>query len=375
MDDFDSPGRSQFRGPCHRLGNSIGTYAGILRALPLIAVLIVSLALVPPAFAQEELVVLTWSEYLDPDLAEEFEKKSGIKIRFTYFETDDDRNRILAEHDGTGFDVVLVNGSNIAPYVRRGWLKTLDEASIPNLRHIEPRWRDAFPHAREFGVPYFWGTLGIAYRKDLFPDGFKSWNDLFEPAEALRGRIVMIKTNREVFGMALKGLGHSMNSQDHDALRAVEKLIEGQLPFVRAYSYVALNEESALVTGDAWAAMVYNGDAIALNEIDENIAYVIPTEGTNLWSDYLAILNSAMNPTGAARFIDFLNRPTVAARNAEYMYFATPNRAAEAQLPRDFLDNPDIYPGKDEMARSEALGTVSPRTLKRINTFMNRIVQ
>lgn len=114
-----------------------------------------------------ELVFLTWSEYMDPELVAEFEQEFDARVRFMYFESDATRNDMLIENEGAGYDLILVNDYSLPTYARRDWIAELDPERIPNLRHIDARWQQYVPESVRYGVPYFWGTVGIAYREDL----------------------------------------------------------------------------------------------------------------------------------------------------------------------------------------------------------------
>jgi spermidine/putrescine transport system substrate-binding protein len=321
-------------------------------------------------WAKPELVFFTWSEYIDPEVVSEFEERFDAKIRFSYFESDDTRTDILVANEGTGFDLALVAGLDIQKYAKRNWLAPLGQTSVPNLEHIDPRWRDAFPGAREYAVPYFWGTTGIAYRADLVPEPITSWKQLLQPPEALRGKIVMNNYSRDVIGVALKALGYSLNSSDRSQLKQAEELLQAQRPYVSSYSYVSLSEESALVSGDVWLSMIYSGDALMVKEHNEDIAYVLPEEGANLWVDYIAVMQSSKNKELAREFINFLNEPKIAARLAEFVYYATPNKAAEQHLPADYFADPVIFPPADQLAHSEFYKPLAARAKKFTNSIM-----
>jgi len=350
---------------------------GLVLATCLLAVLSASpgAAATPPGdIPPETLVFLTWADYLEPGIVAEFEKEHGIKVQLTYFESDDGRDEMLTASDGQGYDLAVVNGLMLRAYAERRWLAPIPRQGIPNLRHLDARWREAFPGAGRYGVPYFWGTLGIAYRSDLVPEGFASWSDFFRPGESLRGRIAMLRSSRDVLGMALKSLGHSANSDDRGAVRQAGKLLEAQKPYVRSYEYVSLTEESALVTGEIWASLMYSGDALMVQEHDENIRYVVPREGGNLWVDYLTVLQSSPRKDLAAKFLDFLNRPEIAARNAEFVYYATPNTAARSHLSKEYFENEVIHPDEDVLSRSEVYRELAPRTQKTVNSVFSQLV-
>jgi spermidine/putrescine transport system substrate-binding protein len=320
-----------------------------------------------------QLTVLTWFDYVDMDLVEEFERETGALVRFSYYSSDDHRDQILATSHAPDYDLIVVNGLMIEAYANRGWLAPIAPASIPNVRHVDPRWRDAFPGGRDRGVPYFWGTLGIGYRKDLLPEGFSSWKEFFQPPQSLRGRISVLKSSRDAIGMALKALGHSVNTSDRSAIREAGRLLQAQRPFVRSYGYVSLSEDSALVTGEVWASMVYSGDVISLREYQAEIGYVVPAEGSNIWCDYLTVFQSSKQKELAARFIDFLNRPEVAARNALFLNYASPNSAARALLPPEHLQDEIVYPNEQVVSRSEFYRPLAPRAQRALNSVFATI--
>ena len=322
----------------------------------------------------QHLVFLTWAEYLDPAVLDEFKQRFNAKVKFVYYESDDVRSELLLATDGKGYDVVLTSGLDLQKYVKRGWLAPIDRAMLPNAQHITARWIDAFPAAQTHAIPYFWGTLGIAYRQDLAPGPLTTWRQLLNPPEELRGKIIMNRYSRELTAVALKALGYSLNSDDLSQLNEAEQLLQAQLPYVQDYTYVSLNDQSALVTGDVWVSMMYSGDALMVQEYHDEIVYVTPEEGSNLWVDYLAIAQSSAKKQLAAAFINFLNEPAIAARNAEYVYYATPNKAAEVYLPDEYFENPVIYPNDDYLARSEFYQPLSPRAQKLTNGITARLL-
>ena len=201
--------------------------------LSLLAVSLLSLAAATPAAASDAslpapprtLVFLNWSEYIDPELVEEFEQQFNAKVSEVYFESDDLRDDMMLETGAIGYDLVIVNGINVDSYRKRGWIAPLDQAALPNLKHVDQHWRNAFDSGNGYGVPYFWGTLGIAYRQDLVEQAPGSWMDILRPPESLHGKIGMVENARDLLGMALKALGHSANSTDPSAIKAAEQLL------------------------------------------------------------------------------------------------------------------------------------------------------
>jgi len=317
----------------------------------------------------QELVIFTWSDYMDPELIEKFETRYNARVRFTYFKSDELRDEMLFDTEGEDYDVILTNGRSIKLYAMRGLLAPITEQEVPQKIYIDPRWAGAFPYAEEYAVPYFWGTVGIAYRKDLLKQEISRWKDLLEPAPELQGKIVMVKDARELMAIALKSLEQSINTSEINKLELAENLLIAQKPYVRDYSYVAVTKESSLVKGEALAALAYSGDALMLAEHDENIAYVVPEEGTNIWVDYLVVSKASRRKKLAMDFISFINEPENAAQLAEHVYHASPNQAADQYLTEEFLSDPVIYPDQAVIDKSEFYHELPPRIQKRYNSI------
>jgi len=323
-----------------------------------------------------ELVFLNWADnFIDPVAITEFETAFKIKVRQVYFETEDKRTDMLIASDGKGYDVALIGGHNLQSYGQHGWLAPLETDRLPNLQHIDPRWRNAFPSADTYGVPFLWGTLGIAYREDLLRGPLEaSWKPLFQPPVEQRGHVLMMETIRYSLAVALKALGYSANSINPTELAAAEQLLKNQRPFVKQYGALDIGPNSEMVSGQITMALLYNGDALKLREFHPHIRFVTPREGTLITVDYFTVLAKSLQKELAHAFINFMNEPARAAQLAEFAYYPTANRAAEPLLPPAFHQDPDIYPKPDLLNRSEIPQELPPRVLKQLNQLYRRVV-
>lgn len=324
---------------------------------------------------KRELKILNWSQYLDPELAKKFEDSYNVTLKEIYFESDDYRDNYMLETQGKGIDVIVVNGIQVRKYGQQDWITPLTTKQVPNLEHIDKKWLTMFEGIEGHAVPYFWGTLGIVYRKDLINQSVSSWKDLYQPAESLRGKIAMVGSSRDLIGMALKALGYSANSGSFSEMEQAKQLLLNQKPFVKDYTYINLDDNSSMAKGDIVMAMAYSGDAMMLQEVDENIAYVVPEEGGNFWVDYMVVSKNSRHKDLAYQFIDFINEPAHAAQMAEYVYYATPNKAAEKLLPDDFLSDEVIYPSKDILDKSQAYTRLPPRVTRFRNEVFSRVTE
>lgn len=323
-----------------------------------------------------ELTILNWPDYLDNGLIESFEKQRNVKIRQVFFDSDTERDQYLVKKGGGSFDIMVVNRLHLPFYAKQGWVTPIDKSTLKNFAHLDPRWLPEPDESGKYlGLPYFWGTMGLAYREDLMPTPPVSWMDFFRPTEPLRGRIQGMESDRELFGMALKVLGHSVNTEDAAALTAAETLLMEQKPFVKSYRYTDLTADAPLVTGEVWMAMVFNGDALKLQEFNPAIRYVQPREGSVLWVDDLALGKGTGGETLALEFLNFMLDPAMAVRNAEALHFASPNRTALQRASKEYLNNSNIFPSEELLSHSETVRLVSPRTKRRINDIVSRLMK
>ena len=313
--------------------------------------------------------MLTWSEYLDPSIVAEFEAAHDVTLDFEYYDSDDERDRRLSERGGAGHDLILVNGEQLERYASRGWLEPVDPQRIPNAALVDTRWAAAYPGAERHGVAYFWGTLGIAWRADLWPAGFPTWRSLLAPDPALAGRVAMSGDGRELVGIALKAGGDSANSADPERVRAAGRRLAAQRPFVAGYGYDSLDAEHSLVTGRVVATTLYNGDALTLAELEPAIEFALPAEGGLLWVDYWTVSSTSTDKPLASAFLDYLSRPDIAARNAAWLNYVSPLSDARKLAKDGAGTGPVLHPSRHELERADYLRALPPRSRKLVNTI------
>ncbi len=318
---------------------------------------------------KQRLIFLNWSEYIDPDLIEKFEQQHNAEVIEVYFQGDEARNQLLLETEAQGYDLIMLDDPNVGFYKQRGWITALDKTKIPNLKHIDQHWIDIVPETKGYAVPYFWGTVGIAYRKDLVKEPITKWQQLFYPAPNLQGRFSMFDDVHSLVGMALMCLGYSVNSIEPAQIDEAKHLLLAQKPYVKFYAPLKVNEGSELLSGDVIAGMAYSGDTLQTREYNPNIEFIIPEEGGSVWIDYLVVSNKSKVKDLAFAFINFLNEPANAAQLAEYLQYPSPNMAAEKLLSPEFLADPMIYPDKELIQKSPPFKPLPPRIKNSYNTI------
>jgi spermidine/putrescine transport system substrate-binding protein len=328
------------------------------------------------AHASDKVLKLyNWEDYMPDSVLKEFEQKTGYKVEQIYYESDDLKDELILQDNGKGLDLMIGSGSGFINYVRHGnILSQLNRSQMPNLKHIDPAWNERHPTLTSYGVPFLWGTLGIVYRKDKVDEHVDSWAQILKPKEKYRNKILMIDDIRDLFSAALKLSGHSVNETNPHAIKQAGKLLLEQKPYVKSYQYFDLTENSELLKQDIVMAIAYSGDAIALSDHSDNIGFVVPKEGTNLWVDYITVLESSEHKEAAMQFINFINTPRIAKQLAEELYYASPNLAAEKLLPAEHLTNPLIYPPSNVLKNSESLHALKGRATVFYNQYYDKLM-
>ncbi|MEZ5302463.1 MAG: spermidine/putrescine ABC transporter substrate-binding protein [Verrucomicrobiales bacterium] len=297
------------------------------------------------------LQLLSFEDYVTLPALEKFEAETGIKVEVIAFETLNEMRGILRNRRGQ-IDVIISDGPNIYELGQSRQLAELDESKLPNISNLDARFCDlSFDRRNRYSIPYLWGSTLIAYREDLVeePD---SWADLWDPR--FSGKVGMLDEPLDSVGSAMILLGYSPNSIVGEELdHAREKLME-QVAQVNPKCLSIDEIRDGLVSGEVAISMCYSGDAPLAAEENENIRWVIPSEGAVLWVDNFAIPRDSPRIDAAHKFLDFMMGAEVAAKNSEELYFASPNtEATKLLVGSDILDDKAIYPPEDVMARCE----------------------
>ncbi|MCM3225597.1 ABC transporter substrate-binding protein [Terribacillus saccharophilus] len=310
------------------------------------------------------LTVYNWGDYVDPAVIDEFEKETGITVVYETFDSNEAMMTKI-QQGGTSYDVAVPSEYTIEKMKEEDLLLPIDHSKIPNLKNIDSRFMDLpFDPENKYSVPYFWGTVGIVYNtKQIDGIEFDSWEDLWDPS--LKNKIVLIDGAREIVGMGLNSLHYSLNDTDPEHLQeAYDKLVSLK-PNVRAL----LGDENKLLmaSGEVSIGITWSGDASEIMAENEDLDYVVPEEGSNLWFDNMVIPKTAKNIDAAHEFINFMLDPKVAAQNTEYVSYSTPNKEALQYMPEEMVNDERFYPPPELTDRLEVYENLGKENLARYN--------
>ncbi len=296
------------------------------------------------------LQLYTWTDYIDPSIVKDFEKATGIKVRITYYESNEEMQAKLQAGGVSQFDLVVPSDFIVPVLINLKLLQPLDKGKIPNLKNLDPKFANPpFDPGNRYTVGYLWGTVGLMYRTDIFKTPPASWNVLFEPGQQ-KGPFTLMDSPREMLGIGLRYLGRSVNTTDP---AQVKRVIEVMLRAKQSRNFKGfqggVSATKMLLSNQIVAAVVYNQDALRTAEGNPRYGFTIPREGSTLFIDNMAIPAKAPNPEAAHKFINFILDAQIGARLAEYQQSATPNAAAKKLLKPQMLKNPAIWPTEAQM--------------------------
>ncbi len=304
------------------------------------------------------LQVLIYSEYIDPELLPQFEARTGHAVNLSLYEKSEEALAMLQYGGGESqYDVVVVANQFVPLLARLERIRPLDRSKLPGLSNLDPH----FP-ATEYAVPYQWGTVGIMYDRQKFPELPRTWRVIFDSDDQV-GTFLLLDEMRDMLGVTLKYLGHSANATSPEEVKAAaDALLAAKKSRWSLGFEEGAGAKNRIAAGTVDLGVVWNGDAFRAIEEDEGgrLAYFVPEEGSVVWADQVVIPIAAPNPELAHRFIEFLLEPRAAAQLSNYNKYATPNKAAMAHVEPEDAENPVIYPPPEILDRCEYSEDLGP---------------
>jgi spermidine/putrescine transport system substrate-binding protein len=313
---------------------------------------LLAVLLVPAWAAAEEVVnVYNWEDYIATETLDMFTAETGITVNLMNFTTNEDM-MVKVRNSPASFDVVFPSDYVIERMIAEGLLSPIDFANVPNIQYIDPKLlKPIYDTTGEYSVPYMWGTVGILYNTTMVDAPVTSWSVLFDTKN--RNNVFMIDSIRDCLGATLKYLGYSMNTRDPLQLNAAKELLVKQKQDGIVKAYQVDETKDKMVAGEAALAMVWSGDAQYAIDLNPDLAYVVPDEGSNIWVDGMVIPKAAKNKQNAEKFIDFMCRPDIAQINCNEIWYSSPNTEAIKLMGDEYINNLTMNPTPEIVDRCE----------------------
>ena len=291
--------------------------------------------------------VCSWGEYIDESLIEQFEEETGIMVNYQTCESNEALYSLLKSGAGD-YDVVVPSDYMISQLIEEDMLEELNYDHIPNFDLISDRFKNlSYDPQNKYTVPYAWGTIGIIYNTTMVDAPITSWDVMFSGEYA--GNVLMFRNSRDAMATALLYLGYSLNTTDEAELQEAYELLADAKSRGVYQAFVMDEIYQKMEGGNAAIGAYYAGDYLTMLENNEDLAFVIPEEGSNWFVDAMCILKDAPHKEEAEAWINFIASTESNLLNMDYIWYASPNEEALESYPEYYeacyeeeLD-PEIY--------------------------------
>jgi spermidine/putrescine transport system substrate-binding protein len=303
-------------------------------------------------FAAENVInVYTWSEEIPPSVIAQFEKETGIKVNYSTFDSNEMMYAKLRASKLGSYDIVEPSSYFIDRMRRQSMLEKLDKSKLPNLKNIDPDFLNSnYDPQSAYSVPFTWGITGIFLNKDYFPsNSITNWGDLID--QRFLNQLIFLDDAREVFSIALKMLGYSINDSNPDHIKQAYLKLKRLMPNVKLFNNDAII--SILIDEDATVGMAWNGNLFKASRENNKLSFIYPKDGFEIWVDNFAILKNAPHLENSYKFLNFLMRPEIAKTISLQINYSTANLAARKLMPAEIRNNPSLYPTHDVLQHGE----------------------
>ncbi len=309
-------------------------------------------------YAGTTITVFNWYDYIDEEVLDLFYEETGIKVEYANFTTCEEMyTKLMASP--SSYDVIIPSDYIIERLINEDMLLELDTASMPNYAGLYD-WikTPGFDPEGKYSVAYMWGTVGILYNTEKTNGPVDSWDSMFDPQ--YKGNVFMMDSMRDTIGVGLKCCGYSMNSVTDTELYEARDILIEQKKSGMVKAYLVDETKDMMVGGEAALALVWSGDALYAMEKNDDLAYCVPVEGSNIWVDSMCIPKGSENKEAAMLFIDFMCRPDIAYRNQQYIYYSSPVQAVvDTMYTDEERANLTLNPTQDIIDRCEFFNDIS----------------
>ena len=303
--------------------------------------------------------VYNWGVYIDESVLEDFTAETGIKVVYDTFESNEAMYGVL-KNEGASYDVVIPSDYMISRMIEEDMLEPLNFDNIPNFEDVDPALKNPdYDPENLYSVPYMWGLLGIIYNTSMVEETPTSWDIMFD--ENYSGQILMFNNSRDAIGIALKQLGYSYNTTDENQIKEAVDLLIQQKPLVQSYVMDDIFEK--MQSGSAAIGAYYYGDFLTMQEVNPDLAFCLPEEGTNLYVDAMCIPKNAENKENAEIFINYMCSTQAGLKNCEEIWYSSPLLSVREELDPEVSGDPYAYPDESILAQCESFKNLPADTL------------
>lgn len=343
------------------------SFSGKLLAACLASVAALTFGAAAPARAAGVLNIYNWSDYIAPTTVPNFEKETGIKVRYDTFDSNETLFAKLVAGD-TGYDIVVPSSNWAAIDIKGGLLHPLDKSKIPNYKNLNPGLMKQLAEVdpgNKYLIPWMWGytTVGINVDKvekalGSTPMPANPWDLVFNPTYADKIKscgISMLDSGGDIMEAAFNYLHIPQNTQnpaDFERAFAMVQKVRKDVTLFSSSGYI-----NDLASGSICMSLGWSGDMgiaaarakAAKNGV--NIKVFPPTHGAVIFIDTMAIPADAKNIDNAYKWMNYVLEPKVAAADTNTVTYANPVPASLPYVDPKIRDNDFVFLKPDMLAK------------------------
>ncbi|MFN8527941.1 MAG: spermidine/putrescine ABC transporter substrate-binding protein [Anaerolineae bacterium] len=329
-----------------------------------------SQATTPPL--ADSLTIYGWPDDLDRSILEDFTSETGVLVNDASYPNQE--TAIIELQNGEHYDLVVMSNELMSVVIEAQLAAPLDRSLLPNIDHLEARTLNAsFDPDNTYSVPFKWGTFGLLLVDGTDAQYFTAWRDLWTLPE--NDRIITYPLLRYVIGFTLKSLGYSINTEDPDQLEAARQRLLALLPQMDFASTAEASLTGYIVGGGYPVATTTSREALEAAGSNVQTRYILPSDGAILWGDNFMIPTTSENVYTAHVLLNYLLRPDIGARLAQYNLQTTPNREARALLADSLRNNPLLFPNLDSLQHSERILALSAEGYRSYQVIWDEVME
>ncbi|MEI7574171.1 MAG: hypothetical protein RLZZ541_1168 [Pseudomonadota bacterium] len=340
------------------------------------------------ATEEKVLNIYNWSDYLAPETIPNFEKETGIKVRYDIFDSNEILHAKLVARK-TGYDIVVPSSNWAKLQIDGGLFQKLDKTQLPNWKNLDPgilKQMEAFDPGNAYLVDWLWSytTVGINVDKvkkalGTTPMPDNAWDLVFDPKYTTKLKscgITMLDTASEVFPIALHYLGKNPYTKNPADYQAAFDMLKKVRPDVKRFNSGGQIED--LASGQVCVALGWAGDFNLArkrsieNKLEQNIVALVPKTGGLLFMDTMAITADAAHPSNAHKFINYILKAEVHAGLTNAVTYANPNKAATPFVDPEIKNNKTIFLPAADVAKLIPPGNVDNNTRRTMTRLFTR---
>ncbi|MEM1161414.1 MAG: extracellular solute-binding protein [Pseudomonadota bacterium] len=308
-----------------------------------------ALMLTTGAASADKLSIYHWFEYIPQELLDKFTAETGIEVVMDTYDSNETLLANLKAGKLGSYDVAVPGDYMVSIMANEGMLDTIADGELKNIGNVEDQWLNVdFDSGRKHSIPYQWGSTSFMVNRDAFDGDIRTTDMIFNPPEALKGKINVLDTAGETLVFASIHLGIPQCSTDRDQLKALDELVQGAKA-----NWASFNSDGAkdvLVSGDAAVGMIWNGFGQKARLEGANVEYSYPKQGYIVWMDNVVLLKDAPNRGAAIKFMDFLLEPENAAAVTNFARYTAGVKGVGPLLDPELQTSPEQNPPADAPA-------------------------